>query len=182
MARGSKIYKVSLYITDLDRHCYEQQDLTVAQHPSESPQRLLARLIAFGLEYEPGLAFGGGISTRDEAPIWLRNVHDEVQHWIEIGQPDLERLGKLHKRHPRLTLYSYGANAGRWWQQHRDALEGLPRLKLVQLDSAAIEPLADALKGGFELQLNQQEGGLMLSLDDLQTQMQLQTLQPGWSG
>ncbi|MEH6471062.1 MAG: YaeQ family protein [Halopseudomonas sp.] len=179
MAKGSRIYKVKLFISDMDRHCYEQLDLTVAQHPSESIARLLARLIALGLEYEPGLKFGGGVSS-DEAPIWLRNDYDEVQHWIEIGQPDVDRLGKLNKRHPKLSLYSYGANAHRWWNQHSPALSGLARLKMVQLDHEALEQLAKGLTSGFEMQLNRQDDALYLGLNDQQAEMTLSCLQQGW--
>lgn len=180
MARGSRIYKVKLLISDMDRHCYEQLELTVAQHPSESEQRLLARLIAFGLEYEPGLAFGGGVSTTDEAPIWLRNDFDEVQHWIEIGQPDPERLAKLAKRQPRLSLYGYGANSGRWWHQHHKTLAKLEQMKVVLLDSEVIDTLATQMPSGFELQLTQQEGSLFVSMNDVQAQMELERLQSGW--
>ncbi|MEH6823163.1 MAG: YaeQ family protein [Motiliproteus sp.] len=179
MAKGSRIYKVKFFISDMDRHCYEQLDLTVAQHPSESLERLLARLLALGLEYEPGLKFGGGVSS-DEAPIWLRNDYNEVQHWIEIGQPDIDRLSKLNKRHPRLTLYTYGANAHRWWNQHGAALSALQRLKLVQLDHEALEPLVKGIKAGFELQLNRQDHALYLGLNDQQAEMKLECLQQGW--
>lgn len=180
MAKGSRIYKVKLFISDMDRHCYEQLDLTIAQHPSESDARMLARLIALGLEYEPGLRFGGGISSTDEAPIWLRNDYDEVLHWIEIGQPDPDRLAKLNKRQPRLSLYTYGANAHRWWHQHSPNLAKLQRLKVVQLDNDVIEPLTQSLTSGFELQLNRQDDTLYLGLNDQQQEMPLQTLQWGW--
>lgn len=179
MAKGSRIFKIKFFISDMDRHCYEQLDLTVAQHPSESLERLLAKLLALGLEYEPGLKFGAGVST-DDAPIWLRNDYEDVQHWIEVGQPDLERLGKLNKRHPKVTLYTYGANAHRWWNQHGAALSALKRLKLVQLESEAIELLVKGLSAGFELQLNRQEDALYLGLNDQQAEMKLLCLQPGW--
>ncbi|RDE25066.1 hypothetical protein DV711_05760 [Motiliproteus coralliicola] len=178
MARGSRIFKLKLYLSDMDRHCYEQLDLTLAQHPSESEQRLLTRLLAFGLEYEPGLAFGGGVSSTDEAPIWLRNDFDEVQHWIEIGQPDLERLAKLHKRHPRLSLYAYGANAHRWWHQHQASLSALPKLRFYQLDNTVIETLSEGLRSGAEVQLNRQDDLLYLSVADKQAEMPLTRLLP----
>lgn len=180
MAKGSRIYKVKLFISDIDRNCYEQLELTVAQHPSESDERLLARLLAFGLEYESGLAFGGGVSSTDQAPIWLRNDYEEVQHWIEIGQPDPDRLAKLNKRQPRLTLYTYGANAHRWWHQHSPNLSKLQRLKAVQLDYDALQTLVSAMTSGFELQLNRQDEVLYLGLNDQQAEMQLAFLQPGW--
>ena len=49
MAPNSTIYKAELQVSDMDRQYYAEHNLTLAQHPSETPQRLMARLIAFVL-------------------------------------------------------------------------------------------------------------------------------------
>jgi uncharacterized protein YaeQ len=45
MAAGSTIYKVQLSIADMDRNYYETHDITIAQHPSETDERLMIRLV-----------------------------------------------------------------------------------------------------------------------------------------
>ncbi|MBT7566094.1 MAG: hypothetical protein HN620_04810, partial [Porticoccaceae bacterium] len=44
MALSATIYKAELNVVDMDRHYYEQHTLTLAQHPSETAERLMLRL------------------------------------------------------------------------------------------------------------------------------------------
>ena len=44
MALKSTVVKAELQISDLDRHYYATHNLTVAQHPSETDERLMVRL------------------------------------------------------------------------------------------------------------------------------------------
>ena len=46
MAQPSTTYKIDLNLTDIDRSIYESLRFTVARHPSETEERLAARLIA----------------------------------------------------------------------------------------------------------------------------------------
>ncbi|WP_207063595.1 YaeQ family protein [Motiliproteus sp. SC1-56] len=179
MAQKSKVLRVQLQISDTERHCYESLSLSLAQHPSESDERLLARLLAFALEYEPGLAFGGGISSADEAPIWLRDEHGErVLHWIEIGQPDPKRMRFLSRRCPRISLYCYGPQAMRWWQQHGEGLRDLTGFSAWQLDNEALKALAPGLVAGAELQVTRSEDHLYLGLGERQQETVLARLAP----
>ncbi|HAQ89275.1 MAG TPA: hypothetical protein DCR78_22940, partial [Pseudomonas sp.] len=66
MALQATPYKVEINLTDLDRHVYQDLRFTVARHPSETEERLVARLIAYVLWYDEKLAFGRGLSDVDE--------------------------------------------------------------------------------------------------------------------
>ncbi|HMR70358.1 MAG TPA: YaeQ family protein, partial [Rubrivivax sp.] len=50
MALKSTIYKAQLQIADMDRGLYADHALTLARHPSETEERLMARLLAFALQ------------------------------------------------------------------------------------------------------------------------------------
>ena len=65
MAQPSTTYKIDLNLTDIDRSIYESLRFTVARHPSETEERLAARLIAYALFYQEHLAFGRGLSDVD---------------------------------------------------------------------------------------------------------------------
>lgn len=181
MGKGSRLLRGRCYLSDDVHHRYETLELSPVLHPSEKIERLLARLIAYALEYEPGLAFGGGISTAGEAPIWLRDPDQRVLHWIDLGQPDEERLEKQVRRVPRLTLYLFGQQALRWWQQHGVAMKGLSGMKVVLLDWTVLEPLAAELGNGFELSVTRSDNQLYLSLGEHSAEMALTLLAPGWS-
>ncbi|MBT7148167.1 MAG: hypothetical protein HN893_14780, partial [Rhodospirillales bacterium] len=46
MAQKATIYKVELSVADMDRDYYETHNLTVAEHPSETDERLMVRILA----------------------------------------------------------------------------------------------------------------------------------------
>lgn len=85
MALPSTTYKIELNLTDMDRSVYENLRFTVARHPSETEERLAARLIAYALFYHEQLAFGRGLSDVDEPALWEKSLDDRVLHWIEVG-------------------------------------------------------------------------------------------------
>ena len=92
MAQPSTTYKFELNLTDLDRGVYENVRQTIARHPSETEERMAVRLLAYALWYNENLSFGRGLSDVDEAALWEKSLDDRVLHWIEVGQPDAERL------------------------------------------------------------------------------------------
>ena len=57
MALTATIYKFDIDLSDADRHVYEALTLQVARHPSESEAHLVARLLAYALEFTDGISF-----------------------------------------------------------------------------------------------------------------------------
>ena len=50
MALKATIYKANIELADMDRNYYDSLQLTIAQHPSETDQRLMVRLIMLHFE------------------------------------------------------------------------------------------------------------------------------------
>src|SRR5205085_6805431 len=74
MAAKATVFKAELSVSDMDRHYYATHQLTLAQHPSETEERLMVRLLAFALNAGEQLAFGRGISNTEEEPdLWARD-------------------------------------------------------------------------------------------------------------
>lgn len=73
MAPNATVYKLELQVSDMDRHYYASHNLTLAQHPSETDLRLMARVISFALFAEERLEFGRGLSNDEDPDIWLRD-------------------------------------------------------------------------------------------------------------
>ena len=88
MATKSTVYKAELEISDIDRGYYATHSLTLAQHPSETDRRLMARLIAFVLFADERLEFGRGLSNEEDPDLWRRDYTGNIESWIELGQPD----------------------------------------------------------------------------------------------
>ena len=53
-------------MSDLERNYYDALNLTIAQHPSESLDRMVAKLLAFSINAQAGLAFTKGLSAVEE--------------------------------------------------------------------------------------------------------------------
>lgn len=129
MALTATIYNFDVELADNDRRVYESLALRVAQHPSESDEYLIARVLAYLLEYREGIEFSRGVSDPEQPTIAVRDLTGRITTWIEIGTPDGARLHKASKAAERVAAYC-----------HKD-----PRQWLKQLESAAMHR-ADAIE------------------------------------
>ena len=141
MALQATPYKVELNLTDIDRNVYENLRFTVAKHPSETEERLAVRLIAYALWYHEQLAFGRGLSDVDEPALGEKSLDDRVLHWIEVGQPDAERITWCSRRTERFSLVAYG-NLRVWQNKVLDSVRSLKNINVVGIDQEALENLA----------------------------------------
>jgi len=106
MALTATIYQMVIDLADHDRHVYETLELRAARHPSESEEYLVARVLAYALEYRDGIEFSrGGVSDPDEPAIVVRDLTGRIDAWIEIGTPDAARLHKASKLASRVAVY-----------------------------------------------------------------------------
>jgi uncharacterized protein YaeQ len=166
MATKATIYRAELQVSDIDRNYYGTHSLTVAQHPSETEERLMVRLLAFALNASERLAFGRGISTEDEPDLWDRDLTGEIQLWIEIGQPDEQRLRRACGRAREVRVYTFsGRGAGIWWQKNAAALERCANLRVFDVPAEASAQLAALAARNMQLQLLVQDGHIQLSTD-----------------
>lgn len=107
MALSATLHRFGIELAHSDRGVYESLDLRVARHPSESAAFLLVRVLAYCIEYEPGIEFSkGGVSSVDEPAISIHDLTGERRVWIEVGAPSAERLHRAAKATPRVALYT----------------------------------------------------------------------------
>ena len=92
MAPNATIFKALLHIADVERHYYEDHTVTLAQHPSETDERMMVRLLAFAMHAHEALSFGRGLSTEDEPALWQKDLTGIIELWIEVGLPDEKAL------------------------------------------------------------------------------------------
>ncbi|AGG89525.1 MULTISPECIES: YaeQ family protein [Rhodanobacter] len=163
MALNSTIYKVELQVSDMDRHYYATHALTLARHPSETEERLMVRLLAFALHADERLEFGKGISDEDEPALWRKAYTDEIELWIEVGQPDETRIRKACGRSRQVVVISYGGNAAEiWWNKNASALARNKNLTVLDIPAATVAELVALLQRGMRLQALIQDGQLQL--------------------
>jgi uncharacterized protein YaeQ len=107
MALTATIYNFSIELADMDRGVYETLDIKAAQHPSETDEALLARVLAYCCEYGEGIGFSKGISTPDDPAVFVRDLTGALRTWIDVGSPDAARLHKARKAAERVVVYTY---------------------------------------------------------------------------
>lgn len=144
MALKSTVYKIDTQIADMDRHYYQQHNLTLAKHPSETDERLMVRLVAFVMFADEALAFGNGISEDDEPDLWQKDLTGAIERWICVGLPDEREIRKAcgKSKHVVQVLYG-GRTADMWWAQNSKALLKLNNLTVINLpDTEALAAMA----------------------------------------
>lgn len=177
MALKSTIFKADLDIADMDRAYYASHALTLAQHPSETTERLMLRLVVFALHASDSLSFTKGISVDDEPDLWQKNYSDEIERWIELGEPDEKRLRKACGRADEVWLYSYGGRAADiWWQQNQSRFARFGNLHVLSIAPETLKALAALCDRGMQLTATIQDGVLWLSAAAGNVQVQPQVL------
>ena len=163
MALKATIYKASIELADMDRNYYDSLQLTLAQHPSETDQRLMVRLICFILNAHNDLKFGKGVSDEEAAALWQINYSDEIALWIELGQIDEKRLKKACHKAAQVKLYCYGSSVETWWSQSQNSLNKYPNLSVEQFETSTTDALVKILNRTMDFQCSIQDGQLWLN-------------------
>ena len=162
MALPATIYRVTIQLSDLDRNCYESLQATVARHPSETAERLVLRVLAFALCWEPELTFTRGVASGDEPDLWTIGGDGRVTNWIEVGLPDPERLIKACRHSERAVLVASGAALTRWTAQHLAKLDGVANLTVIGLDQDFLNRVTACLERLISWSLTITDGTLYL--------------------
>lgn len=164
MALKSTIVKVELSVADIDRGYYRDHALTLAQHPSETDERVMVRILAFALHADDALAFGKGLSTDDEPDLWRRDLTGAIEQWIDVGLPDEREVRKACGRAREVRVLAYGGRAAElWWQGARERLERQERLAVAEVPQDASRALAQLAARSLKLQVTVQDGHVLVA-------------------
>ena len=150
MALKPTIFKLNIALSDLNRNHYDSLNLTLAQHPSETQERLMARVLAFCIHAEEHLLFSKGLSDVDEPAIWEKTLDGQTSHWIDVGEPAVDRIKKATRVAQRVSVYSFNSKSDVWWDQSQENFEKLPAL-IYRFNHEEIKALATLLQRTMEL-------------------------------
>lgn len=176
MALKSTIYKVDLQITDLNRNYYQSHLLTIARHPSETTERMMMRVIVFGLHASDDLTFARGISTDDEPDIWEKNLTDDIVLWLELGQPDEKRIRKACAKAKKVVIYTFNPRSSSiWWKQIKNKLSRFTNLAVINLSVTDPDVLENMVKRTVQLQCTIEGEQIWLSDDNNMTQIECES-------
>lgn len=177
MALKATIFKATLQIADMDRSYYHSHNLTIARHPSENDERMMLRILAFALHASDTLEFTKGLSTENEPDLWQKNLQNEIELWIELGQPDEKRLRKASARASQVYIYTYNERSATvWWQQIQGKLARFENLSVISIADDMVKSLADLSKRTMQLQCTIQDGQIWFGDENQTVAIELRTL------
>lgn len=167
MALKATIFKIDLSISDMDRNYYAEHNLTIARHPSENDLRMMLRILAFMFNASERLEFTKGLSEVEDPDIWQKSYADEIELWIELGQPSAQRIKKGCNQAQQMAIFSYTGNAfDTWWQKEQNALAQRNNLSITTIDEAVGEEIAELVDRTMQIQCTISEGQAWLTIGD----------------
>jgi uncharacterized protein YaeQ len=170
MALGATIYTFDIELADSDRAVYQTLNLRVAQHPSETPDYLLTRVLAYCLEHAEGIAFSKGLSDPDDPAIAVRDLTGALQVWVDIGLPEPERLHRASKAAPRVAVYTH-KDPAQWAVKLAAAkIHRADKLDVFAFDRAWLAQLVAKLERRMQFSLARSEGEIYVTTGDATTQ------------
>ena len=164
MAQPSTIYRVKIQLSDIDRGIYETLQASVARHPSETEERLVAKLLAYALFYEDDLQFAKGVGAGDEPDLWSKEPDGRTLAWVEVGLPEAERLIKASRHSGRVALLACGSALPNWERQQLPKLTGVATIAIVSVDQDFIRRLVGLLERVITWEITITEGTLYLQI------------------
>jgi uncharacterized protein YaeQ len=164
VALSATIYNFAVGLSDVDRGVYETFALKAARHPSESPEFLVTRVLAYCLEYAEGIAFSRGLSESDQPALAVRDLTGALVSWIDIGAPDAARLHKAAKAAPRVAVYSHRSPAQLRALLAGEKIHRAGALELYAFDQALIAGLVERLERRMSLALSVTDRHLFVSV------------------
>lgn len=179
MALTATVRRVALNISDIDRGYYNEHQLTYAQHPSETDERLMVRIAAFALLADERLLAGAGLSNEDEPDLWKHDYSGQIDTWLDLGQPDPARVRKACNRAAHVVVVNYGDQSAQvWWDKNHNALSRHDNLTVVGFDGATVEALGQRIARSMRFDVLIQDGEMQLIGGD--EQFEPLTIIPHW--
>lgn len=176
MALKPTIFKTRVELAHVEQDHYESLALTLALHPSETPERMMARLLAFCMNAEHPVKFTKGLSETTEPDIWAHTLDDRIALWIDVGQPSFDRIKKAVRVSQKVKVYPFNAKSGHWWERQREMLKDLD-LSVVRFDWEGIRALTGLVKRSMSLSITISDGFIYAASSDGESQIPWSRLQ-----
>jgi uncharacterized protein YaeQ len=165
MALQATIHTLTIELADSDRGVYERLELRVARHPSESPEYLVTRVLAYALERTEGIEFTAGLSDPDEPAISVRDLTGVRTAWIDVGAPEAARLHRASKAVQRVAVYTHKDPERLVARLSEARVHRAEALEIYAVDRDLVRALADRLVRRMSFGLAVSDRELYVSID-----------------
>jgi uncharacterized protein YaeQ len=164
MALNSTICKLKISLSDMDRNHYDSLNLTVAQHPSETAERMMVRILVFCINAQERLEFTKGLSAADEPDLWVRSLDGQLMLWIDVGEPSLERVKKASRIAHETKVYCFNRKSTTWWDQGREQFTQL-KAAFYRFDWESVQAMAKLQQRTMQLSVTISENSAFIATE-----------------
>ena len=152
MAIKPTIYKARISLSDLERDYYDSISLTIAQHPSETLERMMVRVLAFCINAQEDMELTKGLDEVDEPDLWVKTMDEQIKLWIDVGEPAPDRVKKACNRSEAVKVYTFNTKSDVWWSQGEAKFSRL-NASIYRFPWDKIEELAKLVKRTMDLSI-----------------------------
>ena len=163
MALQATPWRVQVALSDVDRGVYETLDIKTARHPSETIRFLLARVLAYCLFYEEGIAFSRGLSSADEPALSIRSLDGTLRAWIDIGTPSAERMHKAAKHAPRVVVVTQHDPRLLLEEAAKQKIHKVEQIEAFALAPSFLDALAPFVERNAKWELTRSDGVIYIA-------------------
>lgn len=153
MALKPTIYKFRISLSDLNRNYYDTLNLILAQHPSETIERMMVRVLAYCINAQEDLVFTKGLSEINEPDIWVRSMDDQTLLWIDVGEPAIDRVKKVTRLAKDVKIYCFNSKADVWWNQAQNKMQQFP-VSVFKFEWEQIQSLASLVERTMDISVS----------------------------
>lgn len=180
MAIKPTIYKFKLSLSDLNHDYFDSLNLTLALHPSETKERMMVRLLAFCLHLHQDtnklMAFTKGLSSIEEPDIWRKGLDEQLELWIDVGEPSVDRVKKSCRLAKQTFIYCFNSKANQWWKQSQTQFSTLP-VNVICFDWTNIQAFSALLTRTLDLSVTLSGESAFIAAEHDQVEVNWQLLQ-----
>ena len=175
MALKPTIHKFRISLSDTNRDVYDAEQITIAQHPSEPVDRMMARVLALCFHWQPELALTKGLSTTEEPDLWIKSLDQQIQLWVDIGEPSLDRIKKACRVADRVDVFTFNSKSEVWWDQVKNKVHQYDA-NIYRFGHSGIEALSQVVERSMNLSVmisdesvyvDSEKGSFEVSLESL---------------
>lgn len=146
MALPSVLHRFEVQLSHVDRGFEQSLSISAARHPSETPERLWLRVIAWLWQWEEGIEFGPGLSDPDEPDAYVASPRGGYSLLVRVGKPEAERIDREVSRNSGArvaVLFESPRRLATFVEEARSlGLTRVGRAELAAVEPAFLEALA----------------------------------------
>jgi uncharacterized protein YaeQ len=176
LGAANTLYRGRITLADTDRQRYLTLEPSTARHPSETPDRVVLRLLALAVFPADALQFRTGVCAGEAPELVAHHPDGRISHWIDVGTPALQRLRAASRRDRQIGVLTHDGLLPRWRRQHGGRLALEPQWQVWCVAAPLVESLADGLRPRLHWDLTLADGVLYLDTGAATLSSELQRL------